>query len=252
MNAQTFLGDRSPVTVRNKNGASQIVLVCEHASNYIPDHLGSLGLPSSKLAEHIAWDPGALGVAEIMSDLLDAPLVHANVSRLVIDINRQPNHPGSIVTLSETTTIPGNVELSEAERSIRCEAIYRPFHARLGEVLAKRRQGNSRVVSIHSFTPVYKGVSRPWHVGILHDEHTRLSAPMTEALKRDRGLVVGDNEPYAPVDGVYHTIERHTVPFGRLGAMVEIRNDLIAHREGQSDWAHRLHDILFEACSVAV
>ena len=246
MNAQTFLRDRSSVSVRNKNGGSQIVLVCEHASNHIPDHLGSLGLPNSKLTEHIAWDPGALGVAEILSDLLDAPLVHANVSRLVIDINRQPDHPGSIVTLSETTAIPGNVELTSAERSVRCEAIYQPFHAKLDEVLGRREHDKSWVVSIHSFTPVYKGVSRPWHIGVLHNEDTRLSAPLTAALKSDRSLVVGDNEPYAPVDGVYHTIERHTAPFGRLGAMIEIRNDLISDRDGQSAWANRLHDILIE------
>lgn len=250
MTARTYLGNRSPVTVRNSNGSSPIVLVCEHASNYIPEHLGDLGLPNEKLIEHIAWDPGALSVAEILSDLLDAPLVYANVSRLVIDINRQPDHPGSIVTLSETTVIPGNIELATEERLARCETIYRPFHERLDRVLVERHQRESVVVSIHSFTPVYRGVSRPWHIGILHNDDTRFSAPVTEALERDRSLIVGDNEPYAPVDGVYHTIERHTAPSGRPGAMVEIRNDLIMHHEGQTEWAHRLHGVLAEVCGV--
>ncbi|MFC3725703.1 N-formylglutamate amidohydrolase [Neoaquamicrobium sediminum] len=245
MSAHAFLRDRTSATVRNKNGASPIALVCEHASNHVPDHLDNLGLPEDKLAEHIAWDPGALSVAEILSDLLDAPLVRANVSRLVLDINREPDHPTSIVTVSETTAIPGNAGISKAERAIRGEAIYKPFHTTLDQLLANRHVA-SCVVSIHSFTPVYKGVRRPWHVGVLHNEDTQLSAPLIEALRRDRYLVVGDNEPYAPVDGVYHTIERHTVPFGRMGAMIEIRNDLIADYEGQSEWAHRLRRILDE------
>lgn len=244
MDAPTFLDHRSPVSVRNEAGNSQIVLICEHASNHVPAHLGRLGLPDATLAEHIAWDPGALNTAEMLSDLLDATLVQANISRLVLDINRKPDHPGSIVTLSETTSIPGNVGLSDAQRAIRCQAIYEPFHAELERVLAERQSSNPWVLSIHSFTPIYKGTRRPWHIGILHNDDTRLSAPLIDALKMERDLVVGDNEPYAPTDGVYHTIERHTEPFGRAGVMIEIRNDLIADRQGQVEWALRLHGIL--------
>ena len=244
MRAETFLANGTPVSVRNEDGGSQIVLVCEHASNHIPDHLGGLGLPPEKLTEHIAWDPGALGVAEKLSDLLDAPLVYANVSRLVLDINRKPDHPGSIVKLSETTEIPGNMGLSDLERSTRCKAVYEPFHTTLDLIVAKRRQRSPWVISIHSYTPVYKGASRPWHVGILHNEDTRLSHQLLNALRQDLGLVVGDNEPYAPTDGVYHTIERHTAPFGFAGAMIEIRNDLLADSEGEADWANRFHRIL--------
>ena len=244
MDAEPFLTDRTAVGVQNEDGCSQIVLVCEHASNYIPPRLERLGLPPDKLTDHIAWDPGALGVAEKLSDLLDAPLVYANVSRLVLDINRQPGHPGSIVKLSETTEIPGNASLLDVERSARRRAIYEPFHAALDLVIAKRQQRWPWVISIHSFTPVYKGVKRPWHVGILHDEDTRLSHQLLGALRRDRALVVGDNEPYAPNDGVYHTIARHTVPFGFAGAMIEIRNDLISDSHGEEDWANRFHRIL--------
>ena len=244
MNKQQFLSGRSPVTVRNKNGASQIVLICEHASNNIPDHLDNLGLSDTKLNEHIAWDIGALSVAGILSDLLDAPLVHANVSRLVIDINRLPDHSGSIVTRSEASPIPGNIGLSQAERYTRRDAIYEPFHAELTRVLAERQHCDTWVLSIHSYTPVYNGVNRPWHVGILHNEDRRLSTPLITALKCYRNLIVGDNQPYAPTDGVYHTIDRHTMPFGRMGAMIEIRNDLIADHEGQTEWAHHLKNIL--------
>lgn len=244
MGALPFLDGRTPVSVRNEDGSSQIVLVCEHASNYVPPHLDGLGLPPDKLVEHIAWDPGALGVAEKLSDMLDAPLVFANVSRLVLDINRQPDHPGSIVSLSEATAIPGNAALSDAERLVRCDAIYQPFHAALEDVVATRRHRSPWVISIHSFTPVYKGVARPWHVGILHNHDTRLSHHLLDGLSKDPGLIVGDNEPYAPTDGVYHTIERHTLRNGFAGAMIEIRNDLISNNQGESDWANRFNHIL--------
>lgn len=244
MGVEPFLADRTPVSVRNENGSSQIVLICEHASNHVPPHLDGLGLPPEKLTEHIAWDPGALGVAEKLSGLLDAPLVYANVSRLVLDINREPDHPGSIVKLSEATEIPGNTALSDVERSTRCAAVYEPFHAEVDRIIHWRKQRSPWVISIHSYTPVYKGAKRPWHVGILHNDDTRLSQQLLSALRQDPGLVVGDNEPYAPTDGVYHTIERHTAPFGFAGAMIEIRNDLISDNEGETDWASRFHRIL--------
>ena len=244
MGIEAFLADRTPVSLRNEGGSSRIILICEHASNYVPPHLDGLGLPSEKLSEHIAWDPGALGVAEKLSDLLDAPLVYANVSRLVLDINREPGHPGSIVRQSETTEIPGNTALSEVERSIRCSAVYEPFHAAVTQLIDRRKRRSPWVISIHSYTPVYKGFTRPWHVGILHNEDTRLSHQLLTALRQDPDLAVGDNEPYAPADGVFHTIERHTAPLGFAGAMIEIRNDLISNKEGETDWADRFHRIL--------
>ncbi|UWU25648.1 N-formylglutamate amidohydrolase (plasmid) [Rhizobium sp. CB3060] len=244
MDALSFLDGRTPVSVRNEDGSSRIVVVCEHASNYVPRHLHGLGLPPEKLVEHIAWDPGALGVAQQLADMLDAPLVFANVSRLVLDINRHPDHPGSIVKLSEATEIPGNKSLSDAERLLRCDAIYHPFHAALEDVVGKRSHRSPWVISIHSFTPVYKGVPRPWHVGILHNHDTRLSHHLLDGLSNDPDLVVGDNEPYTPTDGVYHTIERHTLPYGFAGAMIEIRNDLISNKEDEKDWASRFNRIL--------
>lgn len=238
-----LLGRVSPVAVHNESGKSRIVLVCEHASNYLPDYLNNLGLPASMMVEHIAWDPGALGVAKKLSSMLDARLVYANVSRLMLDINRTPGHAGSIVEISESTKIPGNIGLSDAERAARVEAIYEPFHATLASAAGGVRDPSPWVVSVHSFTPVYKGVSRPWEIGILHNEDQRLSVPLLAALQKDRNLVVGDNEPYAPTDGVYHTIERHTAPNGYPGAMIEIRNDLISDDAGERAWASRLNGI---------
>lgn len=237
----------SAVSVHNEHGRSKIVLVCEHASSHMPAEFDGLGLPRSKLKEHIAWDIGALQVAKRLADLLDAPLVHANVSRLILDINREPGHRGSIPEISESTEILANKGLSAAARSARVRSIYEPFHETLASVVGRRRfDGGPWVISIHSYTPIYKGFERPWHVGILHNEDMRLSTKLLTALKQDESLIVGDNEPYAPSDGVYHTIERHTASAGYVGAMVEIRNDLIHDATGQSDWAARFHRILME------
>jgi predicted N-formylglutamate amidohydrolase len=233
----------SPVDIHNENGQSRIVLVCEHASNHLPPSLENLGLSEAKLKEHIAWDPGALGVARQLSHLMDAPLVYANVSRLMLDINRGPGHAGSIVKVSELTLIPGNANLTAADIAGRVEAIYDPFHAALASIVGRRRNTPPWVVSIHSFTPIYKGIPRPWDIGVLHNEDERLATPLLAALNKDPELVVGDNEPYAPTDGVYHTIERHTAPNGYAGAMIEIRNDLIKDSAGEHIWATRLSEI---------
>lgn len=242
--AQGAADSTSAVGVHNFNGDSKIILVCEHASNTIPAQFNNLGLSALKVEEHIAWDPGAFGTARRLADMIDAPLVYANVSRLVLDINREPDHRGSIVEVSELTEIPGNKGLTQSERRARVRAVYEPFHAMLGTVIQSRDAKSPWLISLHSYTPVFKGVQRPWHVGILHNDDTRLSTRLLDALKKDSGLVVGDNEPYAPTDGVYHTIEKHTVSRGYAGAMVEIRNDLIADESGEQDWAARFNRIL--------
>jgi len=246
----SFLGDRTAVGVRNAAGTSPAVLICEHASNYIPDHLGNLGVDVCRLTEHIAWDPGALGVAEHLSDLLDAPLVYANISRLVLDINRAPTHEGSIVQNSDDVAVPGNVGLSALQRKLRVEAIYDPFHAAVDAAM-KSRGETPCAISIHSFTPKLRNVHRPWHVGVLHNDDARLAEAIRRGLDTDPELIVGDNQPYSPADGVYHTIERHTAEKKYPGAMLEIRNDLIARALDQEAWASRLSRVLVPAISVS-
>ncbi|MBB6182311.1 N-formylglutamate amidohydrolase [Pseudorhizobium flavum] len=250
MRPEAFLGSVAPASVYNGSGHSKVVLVCEHASNHVPPQLNGLGLPDFELTRHIAWDPGAFSVAKRLSDLLDAPLVYANVSRLVLDINRQPGHRGSIVEVSELTEIPGNKNLTPLDRETRARAIYEPFHEVLRSTIERRRKANPWIISIHSYTPIYKGVPRPWHAGILHNDDRRLSTDMLEMLRQDPALNIGDNEPYAPIDGVYHTVERHTKPFGYKGAMVEIRNDLIADANGEQEWAERFHQVLTRMLAV--
>jgi len=232
--------------VTNRDAASSLVLLCDHASNSLPPELGSLGLDPAALTAHIAWDPGAIQVAALMAKTLDAVLIESRVSRLVADCNRSLDAPDLVTPLSETTLIPGNRNLSPSERERRIALAWRPFHAAIEEVIAERlaRGVETQLVSIHSFTPVYRGVVRPWEIGILHDEDMRLALPMIEALRAVPGLTVGDNQPYAPSDGVYFTLEKHGRSRNLACAMVEIRNDEIADEAGQRRWADLLSGIL--------
>jgi predicted N-formylglutamate amidohydrolase len=233
------------VRVTNPGGKSPFVFTCDHASNYLPDELGSLGLPDEALAAHIAWDPGALPVARQLAAALDAPLVESCISRLAIDCNRPLDAPDLVPAVSETTAIPGNEDLSAAAREARIALSWRPFHAAVEAVVRERqaRSAEAWLVSIHSFTPVYKGRHRPWHIGIIHDDDTRLAAPLIAALERLAAVRVGVNEPYSPADRVYFTLERHARSRGLACAMIEIRNDEIADKAGQGKWAERLADI---------
>lgn len=232
--------------VENPDGASSILLICEHASNVIPARYRNLGLGQAERESHIAWDPGALGVARELSRILDAPLVHATVSRLVLDLNRDVSAPDSIPSVSERTTIPGNIDLDPAERASRAREIYAAFHDALDAFAeARRAAGRLRaVVSLHSFTPVYRDVPRPWEIGLIFDEDDRYAREVESGLKLDATLTVGMNQPYSPADRVFHTLDRHAVRRGLAPLMIEIRNDLIRAEDGQQSWAKRLGPLL--------
>lgn len=234
-----------PVFVVNETGSSPWLFVCEHASNHVPDGFDGLGLGEDALRAHIAWDPGAVEVARHLSAALDAPLVESCLSRLLIDCNRPLDAPDLIPEISEMTVIPGNHELNSLERTARIDLSHRPFHARIEQLIAARaaRGFPSWMVTIHSFTPVYRAISRPWHVGIIHDADDRVAAPLIAALKQDQTLNVGVNEPYAPSDRVYYTLERHARPRNAPCAMIEIRNNEIVDAKAQRAWAERLAPI---------
>lgn len=234
--------------VENPQGRSPILLICEHASNRLPARYGTLGLSPEQLESHIAWDPGALGVAKELSRLLDAPLIHASVSRLVLDLNRDPSASDSIWTLSERTSIPGNQDLDQNERAYRVREVYDAFHQAVDRFIEPRvKAGQTRsVVSIHSFTPIYRDVPRPWQIGLIHDRDERFARSVEKGLKSDPSLNVGMNEPYSPADRVFHTLERHAVRRGLAPLMIEIRNDLIRTQDGQTSWARCLAPLLRE------
>jgi predicted N-formylglutamate amidohydrolase len=239
------LASPEAVRVTNPGGSSPFVLTCDHATNFLPPEFGTLGLAAEELSRHIAWDPGALPVARRMAEALDAVLVETRISRLVIDCNRPLDAPDLISAISETTSVPGNAGLTERQRAARIALSWQPFHDAVEQIVDKRlaRGVETRLVSVHSFTPVYKGKSRPWHIGIIHDEDRRLASPLIAALKRLAGINVGSNEPYSPADRVYFTLERHARSRGLACAMIEIRNDEISDEAGQRKWADLLTGI---------
>ncbi|MER9580523.1 N-formylglutamate amidohydrolase [Mesorhizobium sp. M0276] len=235
------------VRVTNPGGSSPFVLTCDHASNFLPAEFGTLGLAAEDLSRHIAWDPGALPVARRMAEALDATLIETRISRLVIDCNRPLDAPDLImsVSVSEKTVVPANQGLSADEREARVALAWRPFHGTIEKTIEDRLASGreTRLVSIHSFTPIFKGKNRPWHIGIIHDEDRRLAAPLISALKRLAGVTVGVNEPYSPADRVYFTLERHARSRGLPCAMIEIRNDEISGETGQRKWGDLLTGI---------
>ena len=212
----------------------------------IPRQLGDLGLPASEFERHIAVDVGIAGVAGRLSNHLDAHLIAQRYSRLVIDCNRPPHVASSIPLISEATTSPGKEGLSRAAAAVRRREIFDPYHRAIGAVIDRRlRDGTATVlVSLHSFTPVYAGIKRPWHIGALYHRDTTLSPLLLRALKSEGDLVVGDNEPYAVSDETDYTIPVHGEARGLINTGIEIRQDLIADPSGQRQWAGRLARIL--------
>lgn len=235
--------DETIVDVRNTQASSAIVVVCEHASAHIPAKFANLGLPSKALDSHVAWDPGALAVATGIANQLDAILIAAKTSRLVYDCNRPPDAPDAMPVRSEVVDVPGNMHLSDAEKSARVAAYYEPFRAAVSTVMAGI--DDPILVTVHSFTPVYHGRKRDVEIGILHDSDTRLADALLSHNKTR--LLVQRNEPYGPNDGVTHTLKEHALPAGRLNVMLEVRNDLITDEPAQAAMAKTLSSLLEKA-----
>ena len=238
-----------PVAIHNGSGAGSFVITCDHASNFVPSAFGGLGLKAADLLRHIAWDPGALGVSKEMSRSLGAPLVCGAVSRLVIDCNRPLDAPDLIAELSEATVIPGNAGLSDAARRARVSHYYEPFHAAVDSVVSQKtaRGQFPGVIAVHSYNPVYKGVSRPWEISIIHDDDDAWAQGIVDRLQSLGGLNVGVNKPYSPKDRVYYTLERHARSRGLPAVMIEIRNDEIADAKSQHRWGGLLAEIAGDA-----
>ncbi len=236
----------NPVNLENEAGSSVFFLTCDHAGRVIPRRLGRLGLPEHETLRHIAWDIGIGAVGQRLSRLLDASVIRQSYSRLVIDCNRDPKVPSSIPEISETTEIPGNRSLGEDARAIRVETIFRPYHDAIAAALDRRAAAGraSVLVALHSFTPVYKGMARPWHAAVLYNRDARFAHLLFTLLRAERRLVVGENEPYAVSDLTDYTVPVHAERRGLPHVEIEIRQDQIAETAGQAAWAERLARLL--------
>ncbi|AXT25301.1 N-formylglutamate amidohydrolase [Ruegeria sp. AD91A] len=228
--------------VLNAHGRAPAVLICEHASRFIPAALGGLGLDEVAASSHAAWDIGALDLSVELMGALDAPLVHSRVSRLVYDCNRPPEREDAMPQVSEVFSVPGNMNLTDAQRAQRVRDVYEPFKQLVSSTLDSRREPPV-VFTIHSFTPVYKGQPRSVELGILHDADD-CAAQLMLRHSEGSGLRVALNEPYSATDGVTHTLREHAIRRGLPNVMIEVRNDLIDSPKGVNRIAGLLMPIL--------
>jgi predicted N-formylglutamate amidohydrolase len=241
-------GEPPPVTVFNETGASPFLIVADHAGNNVPRALHKLGLPQAELDRHIGWDIGIAGVCRALGEALDAVVIQQNYSRLVIDCNRTPGSETSIATISELTPVPGNAALNDAQKAAREREIFRPYHDRIEVELARRHLAGrpAFLIAMHSFTPSFKGVARPWHTGVLYNRDASFAHLLKALLQSEGGLTVGDNEPYSVTDATDYTIPVHGERRGLHHVAIEIRQDFIAEVKAQQEWAALLARLLLQ------
>jgi predicted N-formylglutamate amidohydrolase len=224
-----------PFSIHGSDRPSGWLITCDHATNTVPDFVGdtTLGLPAADMGRHIAYDIGGLGVALALGIALNAPVIHSNFSRLVIDPNRGQDDPTLIMQLYDGTVIPGNRSITDAQRQERIDRLYRPYHDALAALAARP---NVAIVSVHSFTPQLSGrAPRPWEVGVLSATDRRIADPLITRLQANMRSPVGDNEPYTghlPGDAV----DQHALQSGRANVLLEIRQDLIGAPDQQRKW----------------
>jgi predicted N-formylglutamate amidohydrolase len=240
--------DPSPTIVTNPGGRSPILLLGDHAGRLIPRRLGGLGLGAAAMNLHIAWDIGVAGLGEALALRLDACFIRQAYSRLVIDCNRRPGAEASIPAVSDGVAIPGNEDLDAAGIAARRARVYQPYQDAISAALDRRP--HSLLVSLHSFTPVFQGVVRPWQVGVLHRGDSALSDRMLALLQRELGEAAGDNEPYR-MDETDNTVPLHADPRGLDYLELEVRQDLIADPAGQAAMADLIAPMLGEAARSA-
>ena len=247
--SKSLLSNEAAAVVENPEGSSRIILICEHAGQKTPEYLGSLGLDDEAMSTHIGWDIGAAALSRALSKQLDAALILQRYSRLVYDCNRDFDAFDAIVEESDHVAIPQNSGLTLEQRRRRFEFVYQPFNDAIEALLEHRLQSAEHpvIVTIHSFTPLYKGQRRTLDLGILYDADTRLADVFAELSEEDAAYASARNQPYSPKDGCMHTIITHGIKHGLLNLMLEVRNDLINDAKGQELWAQRIANLITAA-----
>jgi predicted N-formylglutamate amidohydrolase len=243
------LDEPLPFLEERRRGTSNFVIVVDHAGARIPRRLGDLGLPSSELQRHIAFDIGALALARRVAAALDAPLIAQNYSRLVIDCNRDPRIATSVPQVSEWSAIPGNIDRSDEELKARRAEIFDPYHNQIRALLDERQAAGrpSILVAQHTMTDVFKGVRREMHAAILYNRDRRFAGLVLDQLRREADLLVADNQPYFVSDETDYTIPRHGEARELPHVEIEIRQDLVQDTAGQIAWAQRIVRALSDA-----
>lgn len=230
------------VEISNPEGSGAALILCEHASNHFPAQFGKLGMQAADQESHAAWDPGARAIALHLSHMLDAPMVASRVSRLVFDCNRPPEAASAMPEKSELIEVPGNRNLTDAQRQKRVNEVYRPFCDAVSDVIKARQNAGMQTVliTVHSFTPIYFGQQRSVEIGILHDDDTAMADAMLANAQSLSHRRVERNQPYGPQDGVTHSLQLHGMANGLANVMLEVRNDLLRSPDDETAMAEEL------------
>lgn len=236
--------DPPPFIRYNENGKAPLLFVCDHSGRAFPEQLGQLGLSDWVLDQHVTSDIGAGAVARHLADAFDATLIYNHYSRLVIDTNRYPDDPTICAEISGGISIPGNQSLGREERSARFREIYDPYHAEIAKRLEAFLADGivPAIIAIHSCTPVFNDVVRPWHFGVLWDVDPRIAQPLIRHFDAMDGIHIGDNEPYSGRDPHDYTMDHHGEGNRIPHVSIEVRQDLIDSDAGASHWAQILYE----------
>ncbi|WP_299343623.1 N-formylglutamate amidohydrolase [uncultured Maritalea sp.] len=238
---QRLLGgaDPDPIDFFNPQGQADVLLVCEHAGQYIPQRLEGLGLKKADLDKHIGWDIGAAALTKALATRLNAPAILQRYSRLVIDCNRPPNAPDAMPEMADNILIPGNKNLSPIEEKLRAEEIFWPFHHGVDQAISSKQF--RLVLSIHSFNPVLGAVPRPWPLAFLFRGDAQTPEKLAAAISKDQpNISIGMNQPYQIDDESDWFVPRHGELNNIPHSLIEVRNDQISDKIGQNFWADQL------------
>jgi predicted N-formylglutamate amidohydrolase len=232
-------GDPPPFMTYNEHGRAPVLLVADHASPFFPAAMNQLGLADWVLERHVAWDIGSDQLTRFLADELDAQAVLAGFSRLIVDPNRKLDDPTAFIEVSDGIAIPGNLDLDEEQKALRVQSFFQPYHdtitARLDSMRA--RTAAPALISVHTCTPVFDRVVRPWHIGIMWDRDARIPVPLMENLRRMDGICIGDNEPYSGRHPHDFTVDFHAERTGLPHVGIEVRQDLVSDDPGARKWA---------------
>ncbi len=241
-------GDPPPYLTYNDSGEAKVLLVADHAKPYFPAGMNQLGVADWVLERHVTWDIGSDQLTNHLADLLDAPAILAGFSRLIVDPNRKRDDPTAFVEISDGITIPGNLGLTEAQKELRIQSFFTPYHEAISNRLGQYHANGvvPALISIHTCTPVFAQAVRPWHIGIMWDKDPRIALGMMEKLKLQDEVCFGDNEPYSGRHTHDYTIDFHAEPAGIPHVGIEVRQDLVRTPEGALKWAGILADALTE------
>ena len=232
-------GDPPPFITYNDHGQAPVLLVADHASPFFPAAMNQLGLADWVLERHVAWDIGSDLLTHCLADALDAQAVLAGFSRLIVDPNRQLDDPTAFMQVSDGIAIPGNLDLDAEQKALRVQSFFRPYHGTIAAKLDRfQAQGIvPALISVHTCTPVFDRVVRPWHVGVMWDRDPRIAVPLMENLRSMAGVCIGDNEPYSGRHPHDFTIDFHAEPARLPHVGIEVRQDLVQDEPGAARWA---------------